>query len=101
MTAAPPGAPVGDGPCRDEIGGLRPQDLASETSLRRIVEDYLPLLRRTGRLSRVPLDMLTRTGERVGCLASAVVERSADGEYLGTLVGYAELGRHGDAHVAG
>jgi PAS domain S-box-containing protein len=81
---------------RDEIDGLRPQDLASEASLRRIVEDYLPLLRRTGHLSHVPLDMLTKTGERIGCLASAVVERSADGEFLGTLVGYTELGEQAD-----
>lgn len=47
---------------RDEIDGLRPQDLASEASLRRIVEDYLPLLRRAGQLSRVPVDLLTKTG---------------------------------------
>ncbi|NIW23533.1 MAG: PAS domain S-box protein [Gammaproteobacteria bacterium] len=81
---------------RDEIAGLRPQDLASQASLRRIVEDYLPLLRRTGRLSRVPVDLLTKAGERVGCLASAVIERSADGAYLGTLVGYTELGEEAD-----
>ncbi|MDH3417900.1 MAG: sigma 54-interacting transcriptional regulator [Gammaproteobacteria bacterium] len=81
---------------RDEIDGLRPQDLASEASLRRIVEDYLPLLRRAGQLSRVPVDLLTKTGERVGCLASAVIERSADGEHIGTLVGYAELGEEAD-----
>ncbi|MDH3506590.1 MAG: sigma 54-interacting transcriptional regulator [Gammaproteobacteria bacterium] len=81
---------------RDEIDGLRPQDLASEASLRRIVEDYLPLLRRAGQLSRVPVDLLTKTGERVGCLASAVIERSADGEHIGTLVSYAELGEEAD-----
>jgi len=81
---------------RDELGGLRPQDLASEASLRRIVEDYLPLLRRAGRLSQVPVDLTTKTGEHIGCLASAVVERSVDGEHLGTLVGYTELGEEAD-----
>lgn len=81
---------------RAEINSLRPQDLASEASLRRIVEDYLPLLRRAGQLSRVPVDLLTKTGERVGCLASAVAERGVDGDYLGTLVGYTELGEEAD-----
>ncbi len=81
---------------RDELAGLRPQDLASEASLRRIVEDYLPLLRRAGRLNQVPVDLMTKTGEHVGCLASAVVERSEDGEFLGTLVGYTELGEEAD-----
>ncbi len=84
------------GYAREEIGSLRPQDLATEASLRRIVEDYLPLLRRAGQLSRVPVDLVTKSGERVGCLADAVIERGADGAHLGTLVGYAQLGAQAD-----
>ena len=81
---------------RSEIGRLRPQDLASEASVRRIVEDYLPLLRRAGKLNNVPVDLVTNAGERVGCLASAVVEHAQDGEYLGVVVAYAELGAEAD-----
>jgi PAS domain S-box-containing protein len=81
---------------RDEIVGLRPQDLTSEASVRRIVEDYLPLLRRAGRLDDVPVDLVAKTGEIVGCLASAVVESEPSGEVLGTIVAYTELGPEAD-----
>jgi PAS domain S-box-containing protein len=77
---------------RDEIVGLRPQDLTSDASARRIVEDYLPLLRRAGHLDDVPIDLVAKSGETVGCLASAVVERGPGGELLGTTVAYTELG---------
>ncbi|HSG65129.1 MAG TPA: PAS domain-containing protein, partial [Gammaproteobacteria bacterium] len=74
---------------RAGIAGLRPQDLASEASVQRIVEDYLPLLRRAGYLNDVPVDVITRTGETVGCRASAIVEREPGGDVVGTVVAYA------------
>jgi len=77
---------------RAEIRGLRPQELASEASVKRIIEDYLPLLRRAGHLSHVPVEMRTAGGEMLACLANAVVDRDADGEFLGTVVAYTELG---------
>ena len=54
---------------------MRPQDLASPEGAKRIVEEYLPVLRRTGRLAGVPVDLVTRNNERVDCLANAIVER--------------------------
>ena len=42
------------GYARDEIPALRPQDIASAEASKRIVEEFLPLLRRTGRLESVP-----------------------------------------------
>ena len=51
---------------REEIVDLRPQDLGSTDSARRIVEEYLPILRRTGRLDGVPVDIRSKDGERVG-----------------------------------
>jgi PAS domain S-box-containing protein len=76
---------------RDEITAMRPQDLGSPESGRRIEEEYLPLLRRSGRLENVPVDLATKKGERVDCLASAIVERGAEGDYLRTVAVYTEV----------
>jgi PAS domain S-box-containing protein len=79
------------GYAREEITSMRPQDLSSPEGARRIVEEYLPVLRRTGRLAGVPVDLITRGNERVDCLASAIVERSAAGDYLRTMAVYTEV----------
>jgi PAS domain S-box-containing protein len=78
---------------REEITTIRPQDLASEQAAKRIVEEYLPVLRRTGRLDSVPVDLATKQRERVECLASAIVERGSAGDYLRTVVVYTEVGQ--------
>ena len=71
---------------RDEIYRLRARELSSPAVNQRIENDYLPLLRRTGRLHNVPVDLYTRSGEQVDCLASV----SSDGEGR-TVVAYAEI----------
>jgi len=88
---------------REELAGLRPQDIATEDSVTRILEDYVPLLRRAGRLDGVPIDLLTRSGSTVACLASAVVERESSGELAGTIVAYTELGEEAnlERHFSG
>src|SRR5690606_4788358 len=72
---------------------MRPQDLASPEAAKRIVDEYLPVLRRTGRLEGVPVDLMTRDKERVDCLASAIVERGDTGDYLRTVAVYTEVGQ--------
>src|SRR5688572_4569199 len=79
------------GYAREELRHLRPQDLGSPESARRVNEEYLPLLRRTGRLDNVPFDITTKSGERVDLLASAMVERGAEGDYLRTVAVYTEV----------
>jgi PAS domain S-box-containing protein len=81
------------GYAREEIVNMRPQDLGSAESAKRITEEYLPVLRRTGRLDSVPVDLTTRNNERVDCLASAIVERGDSGDYLRTVAVYTEVGQ--------
>ena len=76
---------------RDEIIRLKPQDLATPEVARRMDTEYLPLFRRTGRVDHVPVDIVSRAGERVDCLVSAVVERGAAGDYLRTVMLYTEV----------
>ena len=71
---------------RDEIYRLHARELSSPAVNQRVVNDYLPLLRRTGRLHNVPVDLYTRSGEQVDCLASV----SSDGEGR-SFVAYAEI----------
>ena len=75
------------GYARDEIHRLRARELSSPAVMQRIENDYLPLLRRTGRLNNVPVDLYTRSGEQVDCMASVAI----DGEGR-TVVAYAEIG---------
>ncbi len=77
---------------RDELIGTRPQDYGSDESARRISEEYLPILRRTGQLESVPVDINTKRGERVDCLARAVVEHDDAGQYIRTVAVYTEFG---------
>jgi PAS domain S-box-containing protein len=78
---------------REELAGRRPQDFGSDEASRRIAEEYLPVLRRTGRLDPMPVDLTTKAGERVDCFATAVVERDAEGDYVRTVAVYTELGQ--------
>jgi PAS domain S-box-containing protein len=76
---------------REDLQRKRPQDFGSPESARRVNEEYLPLLRRTNRLHSVPFDITTKNGEHVECLASAIVERGAEGDYLRTVAVYTEV----------
>ena len=78
---------------RDEIRELRPQDLGSAESARRIEEEYLPLLRRTGRLENVVIDLATTQGARIDCIASAVTERGEHDSEIRTVAVYTEITR--------
>jgi PAS domain S-box-containing protein len=77
----------------DELRNRRPQDLASAEVAHRIVTEYLPVLRRKGRLDGVLVDLTTRQGERVHCLASSIVERGDAGDRLRMVVVYTEVGQ--------
>lgn len=78
---------------REELVRLKPQDIASPESAALIVKEYLPLLRRRGRLEHAAIELLTKQGELVSCVASAVTERSETGDFLRTVAVYNEVSR--------
>lgn len=78
---------------REELARLKPQNIASPESARAIEKEYLPMLRRTGRLENAPIDLLTRSGETVDCIASAISERSETGDFVRTVAVYSEINR--------
>jgi PAS domain S-box-containing protein len=78
---------------REELERLRPLNLASQESARLIELEYLPMLRRTGRLDNVPIELLTKSGELVHCITSAISERSESGDFLRTVAIYSEINR--------
>ncbi|MEM6819743.1 MAG: sigma 54-interacting transcriptional regulator [Pseudomonadota bacterium] len=76
---------------REELQSLRPTDIADKDSVRRINEEFIPQLRRTGSVRDVPVVFLDRNGEAVRLMTSADVERDAAGAYLRTLAIYRDM----------
>jgi len=78
---------------REELARLKPHDLATPESAGLIEKEYLPLLRRTGRLENAAIDIVTKSGELVHCITSAVTERSETGDFIRTVAVYSEIDR--------
>lgn len=57
---------------REEMRGLRPEELATPSSARRIREEHLPRFRRTGRLDHVPVEFFTKDRRVLELLATTV-----------------------------
>ena len=82
---------------REELAKLKPQNLASPESAALVEKEYLPLLRRTGKLEYSPIDLYTKAGEHVSCVANAISERSESGDFVRTVAVYTEVDR--DVHL--
>ena len=83
---------------RAEMIGRPPEEFMAEKSARRIVEEFRPILRRTGRLDEKPVSFVAKDGELVDCTTSAVVEQDASGNYLTTVAQYVEAGEEARAN---
>ena len=77
---------------REEMVGRRPSDFVTAESAERIEIEFLPMLRRTGKLENKPITFLTRAGEPVNCLTNSLVEHDPDGAFIRTVALYTELG---------
>jgi PAS domain S-box-containing protein len=78
---------------RDELARMRPLSMSSPESAHLIEREYLPMLRRTGRLENAPIELLTKAGELVHCITTAISERSESGDFLRTVAIYSEINR--------
>ncbi len=79
------------GYAREQMIGHRPTDFVTLESAQRIEKEFLPALRRTGKLENKPMAFVTLSGEIVECLANLVVEYDPDGEFLRTVAMYTEI----------
>lgn len=57
---------------REELHGHAPLEFVTPESSRRIIEEYIPRLRRTGRFEHVPLEFYTKSGGTLSLLATTV-----------------------------
>jgi PAS domain S-box-containing protein len=64
---------------REDMRGLRPEDIATPASAERIREEHLPRFRRTGRLDHVPVQFFAKDGRPLDFMATTVAVYAADG----------------------
>ena len=76
---------------RDEIVGRAPESLMTEASAQRLVEEFRPALRRTGKLEKKPISFVSRSGDIVDCVTDALVEFDPDGNFVRTVAMYKEV----------
>ena len=76
---------------REEMLGQRPVDFVTPQSARRIEREFLPVLRRTGKLENKPIAFVAKSGEVVECLTNSLVEYDPDGAFLRTVAMYTEI----------
>ena len=82
---------------RAEMIDREPTEFMTPESARRIVEEFRPALRRTGRLDNKPVSFVSKTGEIVDCTTNAIVEHDRSGAYLSTVALYVEAGEEARA----
>jgi PAS domain S-box-containing protein len=79
------------GYARTELIGLRPDEISTSASVRRIHEEHMPRFRRTGRLENVPVAFRTRAGKRVSLLANTVAVKDEQGLVRYSISLFAEI----------
>lgn len=80
---------------REEMLGKRPADFVTADSAARIETEFLPTLRRTGKLEKKPINFLSREGEVVNCQTNSIVEYDPKGRFVRTLALYTEISDQG------
>ena len=76
---------------REDMVGRRPADFVTEESARRIDKEFLPALRRTGRLENKPIAFIGSDGEVVECMVNSIVDYDRAGRFVRTIAVYAEI----------
>lgn len=74
----------------DELLGRRPEEFVTPESARRIREEHVPQLRRTGRLDNAPVEFLTRSGAVLPLLATTTLQQDEKGAWRHSVTIFAE-----------
>jgi PAS domain S-box-containing protein len=77
---------------RADMVGHRPDEFVTPESAQRIEEEFLPALRRTGKLENKPIGFLTSSGEVLECMTNSLVEYDPNGAFVRTVALYTEIG---------
>ncbi len=77
---------------RQEMVGRRPSDFVTAESAQRIEEEFLPALRRTGKLENKPIGFVSSSGETIDCMTNSLVEYDPSGAFVRTVALYTEIG---------
>ena len=83
---------------REAMVGRRPSDFVTPSSAVRIEEEFLPALRRTGRLDNKPIAFVTSSGEIVDCMTNSIVEYDPDGAFVHTIAVFTEIAEEARAN---
>ena len=76
---------------REQMVGHRPSEFVTPESARRIETEFLPVLRRTGKLENKPIGFVAKSGELVECMTNSLVEYDPDGAFVRTIAMYTEI----------
>ena len=83
---------------REDMVGHRPGEFVTPESARRIDEEFLPALRRTGRLDNKPVAFVSSSGDVVECMTNSIVAYDPDGDFIRTAATYTEIGEEARAN---
>ncbi len=76
---------------REEVVGRRPIDFVTSESARRIEEEFVPTLRRTGKLENKPTGFVSKSGEIIDCLTNSLVEYDPAGAFVRTVAMHSDV----------
>ncbi|HET6629222.1 MAG TPA: sigma 54-interacting transcriptional regulator [Woeseiaceae bacterium] len=79
------------GYAREEMIGRRPAEFVTPESAERIEKEFMPKLRRTGRLENKPIAFVSKTNDVVNCLTNSVIEHDPEGRFIRTIAMYMEV----------
>jgi PAS domain S-box-containing protein len=76
---------------RKEMLGRRPFDFVTRESAERIEKEFLPALRRTGKLDHEPIAFVAKNGDAIDCLTNSLLERGTNGDIVRNVATYTEV----------
>jgi PAS domain S-box-containing protein len=76
---------------REQMIGHRPAEFVTPDTATRIEKEFVPALRRTGRLENKPVTFVARSGEKVECLTTSIAEAESGSGQLRNIAIYNEV----------